>query len=40
MPSSNRAAALTALFFYTIFAVIAFWAEGKQARGHLAEAAE
>jgi hypothetical protein len=29
-PSSDRAAALTALFLYLIFALIAFWVEGRQ----------
>jgi hypothetical protein len=33
-PPSDRAAAVTALLFYVIFALIAFWAEGKPRNAH------
>jgi hypothetical protein len=39
-PPSDRAAALTALFFYVLLALIALWAEGKQNRGHTSQGAE
>jgi hypothetical protein len=33
-PPSDRAAAVTALLFYVIFALIAFWAEGRPRNAH------